>query len=358
MRRARLGLCIGDREYGDRFTSCLMNHYRDQLELHMFSQKEALQENWKTLDAIVLSDDLAGENRIECEIPQIYLFDGNENVDKEVEKGVVFVDKYQEVNKIVDEILKQIGEEIKNASGGVKQKLQVLAVYSLAENEMQLPFAVTLSSILSENEKVLLLDLQENSGLSQLMGEFYSSGMEELLVMAESGKYSKSRMVSCIGHLDRTDVVYPLGNTECLCEVKNLTYQKLFQILAQEMNYTTIVLNLGSRFMGFFELLGKLIGPATQAVGLPTQLIPLLIVKMFSSSAATGLVLDIFKTCGPDSYAGMLTSILMSCTETIFYTMSVYFLAAKVTKTRYTLPGALLATLAGTVASIFLAGKM
>ena len=198
-----MGLCIGDREYGDRFTSCLMNHYRDQLELHMFSQKEALQENWKTLDAIVLSDDLAGENRIECEIPQIYLFDGNENVDKDVEKGVVFVDKYQEVNKIVDEILKQIGEEIKNASGGVKQKLQVLAVYSLAENEMQLPFAVTLSSILSENEKVLLLDLQENSGLSQLMGEFYSSGMEELLVMAESGKYSKSRMVSCIGHLDR-----------------------------------------------------------------------------------------------------------------------------------------------------------
>ena len=60
MRRARLGLCIGDREYGDRFTSCLMNHYRDQLELHMFSQKEALQENWKTLDAIVLSDDGGG----------------------------------------------------------------------------------------------------------------------------------------------------------------------------------------------------------------------------------------------------------------------------------------------------------
>ena len=48
----------------------------------------------------------------------------------------------------------------------------------------------------------------------------------------------------------------------------------------------------------------------------------------------------------------------MSCTETILYTMSVYFLAAKVTKTRDTLPGALLATLAGTVASIFLAGKM
>jgi spore maturation protein B len=44
----------------------------------------------------------------------------------------------------------------------------------------------------------------------------------------------------------------------------------------------------------------------------------------------------------------------MCCTETIFYTMSVYFMAAKVKKTRYTLTGALLATLAGIVASVWL----
>lgn len=112
------------------------------------------------------------------------------------------------------------------------------------------------------------------------------------------------------------------------------------------------------RASGFFELFGLLFGSLTEKVGLPAQLMPLLVVKMFSSSAATGLVLDIFKNSGPDSYAGTLTSILMSCTETVFYTMSVYFLAAKVTKTRYTLTGALLATLAGTVASVVLAGWM
>ncbi len=112
------------------------------------------------------------------------------------------------------------------------------------------------------------------------------------------------------------------------------------------------------RASGFFEFLGVWLAPVTEAVGLPSQILPLLIVKLFSSSAATGLVLDIFKTNGPDSYAGMVTSILMSCTETVFYTMSVYFLAAKVTKTRYTLTGALLATLAGTVASVALARWM
>ena len=52
---------------------------------------------------------------------------------------------------------------------------------------------------------------------------------------------------------------------------------------------------------------------------------------------------------------GLITSIMMSCTETVFYTMSVYFMTAKVKKTRYTLTGALLASFSGIAASIFLA---
>ena len=112
------------------------------------------------------------------------------------------------------------------------------------------------------------------------------------------------------------------------------------------------------RSSGFFDFLGALLEPATSRIGLPAPILPLLIVKMFSSSAATGLLLDIFNNFGPDSYTGMAASILLSSTETIFYTMSVYFLAAKVTRTRYTLTGALLATLTGTVASIVLAGMM
>ena len=93
-------------------------------------------------------------------------------------------------------------------------------------------------------------------------------------------------------------------------------------------------------------------------MGLPAPIVPLSFNKLFSSSAATGLVLDIFKNYGADSYIGMMTSILMSCTETCFYTMSVYFMAAKVTKTRYTLAGALTATAAGIAASVVLAGML
>lgn len=112
------------------------------------------------------------------------------------------------------------------------------------------------------------------------------------------------------------------------------------------------------RASGFLTFLGGLLGKVTEGAGIPADVVPLIFVKMFSSSAATGLVLDIFKTHGTDSYAGMMTSIMMSCTETIFYTLSVYYMAAKVTKTRWTLKGALLSTFAGIAASVILAKLM
>ena len=112
------------------------------------------------------------------------------------------------------------------------------------------------------------------------------------------------------------------------------------------------------RASGFLDFLSSLIGHFTAYIGFPGELVPLTIVKMFSSSAATGLLLDIFKEYGTDSRLGLIASISMACTETIFYTMSVYFMTAKIKKTRYTLTGALLATLAGLAASVLIAGMM
>ncbi|MDY5774935.1 MAG: nucleoside recognition domain-containing protein [Lachnospiraceae bacterium] len=112
------------------------------------------------------------------------------------------------------------------------------------------------------------------------------------------------------------------------------------------------------RASGFLDFLSFLIAPVTQLIGFPSELVPVAIVKMFSSSAATGLVLDIFKEYGPDSVLGTMVSIMMGSTETIFYTMSVYFMAVKITKSRWTLAGALLATLGGITASVVLTGML
>lgn len=111
------------------------------------------------------------------------------------------------------------------------------------------------------------------------------------------------------------------------------------------------------RASGFLTDLAGLLGKIVPEELFPGVLLPAALVKMFSSSAATGLILDIFKEYGPDSIYGKTVSLMGSCTETIFYTMSVYFMSVKIRKTRWTLPGALFATLVGLAASVWL-GRM
>lgn len=106
------------------------------------------------------------------------------------------------------------------------------------------------------------------------------------------------------------------------------------------------------RGSGFLNFVGDILGKLTSGIGIPSEILPLTVVRLFSSSAALGLLLDIFKQYGTDSRAGFMGAVILSSTESLFYCMSVYFAAAKVEKTRYTLPGALLATLTGTITAI------
>ncbi len=108
------------------------------------------------------------------------------------------------------------------------------------------------------------------------------------------------------------------------------------------------------RASGFLDFVGNILGGFLERFKISTDIFSLIIIRLFSSSAATGLIIDIFKTYGPDSVTGMMASTICSCTETVFYTMSLYYLTAKVTKTRWTLPGALLCTFASVVASVIL----
>lgn len=267
MQKIRVGICISDEEYQSRFVSCLMNHYKSQLELYIYTGYDQLilSESMK-LNVVIASDCMNSQQELE-EIRLrlgayiVYLVDEEEGyVDITEKEGEVMVlEKYQEVNEIIEEILKNVGSEIKEVQeyGRIRAKTRVAAVYSLSENEYQLPFAVTLGSILSEKEKVLVLDFQENSGFSQLIGRGDNPGLEELLIMAESGKYSYGRLASCVGHIEGVDFAYPINNSENLCEINASIFLKLIQMISQEMNYDVILINLGGRFQGFYEVLNR-----------------------------------------------------------------------------------------------------
>ena len=108
------------------------------------------------------------------------------------------------------------------------------------------------------------------------------------------------------------------------------------------------------RASGALDILSNIISPLTTYINYPTETVPLTLMRLVSSSASVGLLTDIFDTYGPDSFIGRFTSVMMSSTETVFYTMSIYFMSVKVTKTRFTLAGALIANFSGVMLSLWL----
>lgn len=93
---------------------------------------------------------------------------------------------------------------------------------------------------------------------------------------------------------------------------------------------------------GAMNYLIALIKPVVGFVGIPAEIVPLILIKPLSGSGAIGIFTDLVNTYGPDSFIGFLSSVIMGGTETIFYTLTVYFGAVGVKKIRHSLWVALL----------------
>ena len=101
------------------------------------------------------------------------------------------------------------------------------------------------------------------------------------------------------------------------------------------------------RTSGAMEAIGQLLAPLLRFAGIPPETALLLLVRPFSGSAALAVGADLMAEYGPDSLIGRTAAVMLGSTETTFYTISVYFGAAGIQKTRYTIPAALLADLTG-----------
>ena len=101
------------------------------------------------------------------------------------------------------------------------------------------------------------------------------------------------------------------------------------------------------RASGAIELLAGVLGPLLERVGLSPELLPLMLVRPISGSAALGVGSELISTYGPDSTIGRTAAVMLGSTETTFYTIAVYFGATGIRKSRYAVPAALCADAAG-----------
>ena len=102
------------------------------------------------------------------------------------------------------------------------------------------------------------------------------------------------------------------------------------------------------------HILPALVGLLTallNAVGVPPQTTPMMLIRPVSGSGALAVASDLILTYGPDSYEGRVAAVMLGSTETTFYTVAVYFGSAGIVRTRHTIPAALAADLTGFLAS-------
>ena len=112
------------------------------------------------------------------------------------------------------------------------------------------------------------------------------------------------------------------------------------------------------RASGALELAVLALAPLLERVGLDPELLPLMLVRPISGSAALGVGAELISTYGPDSQLGRTAAVMLGSTETTFYTSAVYFGAVGITGTRYAVPAALCADLTGFLAAAWAVGLL
>ncbi len=130
-----------------------------------------------------------------------------------------------------------------------------------------------------------------------------------------------------------------------------------FGVAVQIIPYLVAILVAISVFRttGCMDYVVRGIAAAVGAMGLPTDFVPALpvgLMKTLSGSGARGLMVDVMKTYGVDSFQGKLAAIIQGSTETTFYVLAVYFGSVNIRKTRYALTCGLIADLVGLVGAI------
>ena len=105
------------------------------------------------------------------------------------------------------------------------------------------------------------------------------------------------------------------------------------------------------RASGALEALSRALSPVLESLGIPPQTVLLLLVRPISGSAALALGAELIAAHGPDSLVGRTAAVMLGSPETTFYTVSVYFGACGVKKTRYAVPASLIADLTGFLAA-------
>jgi spore maturation protein B len=108
------------------------------------------------------------------------------------------------------------------------------------------------------------------------------------------------------------------------------------------------------RASGAMDVLSAILSPVTNLIGMPAETLPMALMRPLSGSGSLGIMTELMKVHGADSFIGVLASTMYGSSETTFYVLAVYFGAVNINKTRHALPAGLVADLFGMLGAVLI----
>jgi spore maturation protein B len=108
------------------------------------------------------------------------------------------------------------------------------------------------------------------------------------------------------------------------------------------------------RVSGAMDVVVLILSPITNLIGMPAEVLPLGLLRPLSGSGSMGLMTELMKTNGVDSFIGVLASTMYGSSETTFYILAVYFGSVGIKNTRHALPAGLIADFFGMIGAVFI----
>lgn len=281
MKQIVAAVCDCDEAYVKRFAFYIRKHHPEQIVIHTYTKLEAFMEGLlqNRFGIVLLGQgfEAAKDGIRQYRIPVLYLAEevvmeeevtagyngaGNagycvaeQNAYQQTEEKSIL--KYQSAENILHEIYRacEREEEVFQTNHRKRESIEWIGVCSPVQHEMQMPFAVTLASLLSEQKKVLYLNLMECAGFLELFQLEGERNLGDLFAKIRQNRLSAEGFWQMVSQNETLFYIPPVINPENLYQLRKEEYLKLMDFIEQETDFEAVILDIGSAIEGVFDIL-------------------------------------------------------------------------------------------------------
>lgn len=265
MNKIEIAVCDTEDKYRRRFVSYLVKHKPEEFAVHAFSSCEILEKNLQenSFDAVLLGQ---GFERIDTsalrkKIPLLVLREDVLEAETELclEKTVneIYMFRYQPMEKVIHNIYVLTGGRHRQMAmgGAAMRRLEIIGVCSPICHEMQMPFSIVMSSVLSEQKKLLYVNLMEYAGFLELFGLEEYSDLGDIILKLRGKRLCEENFQQSVHEFYTFFYIMPFLSPQSLHEVTGEDMKNFLLFLEEHTDFEMVVIDIGNGVSEFFKLL-------------------------------------------------------------------------------------------------------